>query len=344
MKSSFGTESGRTATDPGGPERGFALVGVLLALLLLTLLAAAGFLLSSAERAASEAHRDAGDAFLAAEAGLEELMAATVGPPPGETVAGVVARPATVTALRLVHAPRGEPLFLLRSEAESDTRQRALREVERLALLVPILGPPPAALTSGGTVSGGTGGARVSGSDAAAPGACASPEGDVAGLAVPPGGADALAEAAVLEGTPELLESPAPGSGAVADGPSTVARLTALSDSGQGIRAVPHGAVLGSGASGGGLLVSAGDLVLEDGFRWEGMVIAAGRLTLRGGPVVRGAALGAVGAFPAGEPPGVGVELGAGPAEIRYDRCLVTAARLAASRLQPLRGSWREVY
>lgn len=347
MKSHFGTDSRVSAPAPGrgaSPEGGFALVGVLLALLLLTLLAAAGFLLSSAERAASEAHRDAVDAFLAAEAGLEGLMAATVGLPPDRTVAGLAGRPATVTTLRLTRAPGGEPLFLLRSERKGETRQRAHREVERLALLVPLLGPPPAALTSGGPVSGGEGGARVSGFDGAGPETCRWPAGDVAGLAVPPGGADALAQAAVLEGSPGLLESPAPGSAAFGGGSTSVARLVGLADSAQGIRAVPGGAVLGPEASGSGLLVAVGDLVLEDGFRWDGVVIAGGNLTLRGGPVVRGATFGAVGTLPAGGTRDVGVELGTGGAEIRYDRCLAAAARLAASRLRSLRGSWREVF
>lgn len=325
-------------------SEGFALVGVLLALILLSLFAAAGFMLASREAMVAESHRDAAHAWLAAEAGLADVLATTVGPPPPERVAGLVESPATVSALLLVHAPGGEPVHLLRSAAAGDSRQRAVREVERLALSVSLLGPIPAAIASVGPVVGGAGGARVSGRDASAGSPCPAPPGDVAGLAVRPGDAAGLDAGTVLEGSPPLSESPEPTGPAVVDGPALFDELSSVSDGTPAIRILEGDAVLGAEGSGQGLLVARGDLVLEDGFRWAGIVMAGGKLSLRGGPTVRGAALAGVGASPGGAAEPSVVDLGEGLGEVRYDRCEVASARLAASRLRSLAGSWAEIF
>lgn len=320
-------------------EAGFALLAALLVLAVLSLAAAAGLLLASAEAGVAAAHRASLEADLAAQAGLEQLLAESVGPPPPDRTIAVPGGPARVETERVALTPDGRPIYRIRSRAPwTPGGGRALREVERLAVPLPPVGWPPAALASTGAVAGGGPAAKLSGLDAAAD--CHAPPGDVAGASVPAGGAAGLT-AGTVEGTPPVSESPTP---TVADGPSRMARLIELDGRAAGLRVVPDGATLAAGASGAGLLAAVGELRLGDGFAWEGLVVTAGALTMEGGPTIRGAVLAGLGT-PSGTPSvAPAVELGEGAPEIAYDRCAVADAVLAASRLARVPESWKEVF
>lgn len=323
-------------------EAGFALLAALLVLAVLSLTAAAGLLLASAEAGVAAAYRASLEADLAAQAGLEQLLAESVGPPAPDRTFAVPGGPARVETERVALTPDGRPIYRIRSRAPwTSGGGGALREVERLAVLLPPVGRPPAALAATGAVAGGGPAARLSGFDAAAD--CPAPPGDAAGASVPAGGAAGLT-AGTVEGTPPVFESPTPTAPAVADGPSLMARLAGLDGRAAGLRIVQDGATLAAGASGTGLLAAVGDLQLGEGFAWEGLVVTAGALTVDGGPTVRGAVLAGLGATSGTPSAAPTVELGEGSPEIAYDLCAVADAVLAASRLGRVPGSWKEAF
>lgn len=329
--------AGRT---PEGTEAGFALVGALLALGLLSLLAAAGLLLSAAEARVSGSHRASAEAFLRAQAALSRFAAEAVGDPPGELALSVPGGEATVEAERLLRLPDGRILYRVRARS-SDDAGSAVREVERLLVSAPAFGTAPAALVSTVALEGGGAGALVSGRDVAAADGCPAPPGDVAGVSVPPGGAADLTAGAV-EGSPAVRETTAPAAPGVEDGPALIARLVALA--GAPVTVVPGGAALGADDAGTGLLVSEGDLLLGAGFRWEGVVASGGTLAARDDAAVRGAVLAGLAATPDSVPSGPASDLGDGPLEIVYDRCAVASAARSAARLAAVPGSWREAF
>lgn len=331
---------------PGPPRRaradpGYALLGALLALVVLSLLAAAGLLLTSVEVDVAGSHREAAEALLRAEAGLGRAFAETLGAPPSSRLLPVPGGTAEVAAELLVRFEDGRPLYRLRSRSRSPGGE--LREVERLAVALPPLGPVPAALTAPHGVSGGGAEARVSGLDRAPTGGCERAPRDAAGVSVLPGGAAEMT-AGRVEGTPPVRETTYPTEPAMEEGAAVVDRLLALAAAAGPVVAVAAGARIGSAASGSGVLVSPGALVMEDGFRWEGVVVAGGALSLRGAPVVHGAVLAGVGTGSDSLSGAAGVDLGGGAVEIAYDRCRVEAALLAAARLVPVRGTSREAF
>lgn len=324
-----------------GAVPGFALLGALLALVVLSLLAAAGLLVASAEVDVSARHRAAGEAHLRAEAGLGRLLAETVGPPPSSRVVAVPGGTAEVVVERLVRFPDGRSLYRIGSRSGAEGGE--LREVERLASSLPPLGPVPAALVAVRGAAGGGAGSRVSGLDGAPADGCHPPSEAVAGVSVPTGGAVGLTVDR-LEGLPPVREAADPSEPATSDGSSTVDRLLAVGAADGPVVVAADGTVLDAAASGTGILVSPGSLHLEDGFRWEGVVVSGGTLSVRGGPAVSGAVLAGLGSTGDTLTGAVDVDLGGGAVEVAYDRCAVAAAVLATARLAPVPGTWREAF
>ena len=329
------------ASDRPPRDAGFALLGAILALVVLSLLAAAGLLVTSAEVDVSARHRAAAEAQLRAEAGLHRVLAETVGLPVAYRVVTVPGGTAEVVAERLVRLGDGRSLYRLASRSTADGGE--LREVERLAVILPPLGPVPAAISAAGGVAGGGTAARVSGLDGASATGCLAPPGDAAGVSVPVDGATGLT-AGTVEGLPPVRETNAPLAPATSDGPATVERLVALGAVDGSVVVVGDGARLDAAASGTGVLVSSGSVRLEDGFRWEGVVVTGGTLSVRGGPVVRGAVLAGLAAAADTLGSAVDVDLGDGSVEVAYDRCAVASAVLGAARLTPVTGTWREAF
>lgn len=319
---------------------GIALPLALLALAMVSLLAAGGFLLARLELRISGHHRTAVEAFYAADGALRTgLSALSEGrlPPADGFYPGWRVQ---VDAPPLLELPGGDRLLRVRARAEAaELGPFAAREVGIAALSA---GPadPAAALTAlaGAEADAGV---LISGEDASSPD-CPPLGGAVAGALVLEGGADGLG-GAMLAGSPPLLEIEAVEAAAAAArlawsepsaaGPEGDGALRVLSESLTTLRASDSGA---------GLLWVAGDLRLEAGFRWEGLVVAGGGLDAAEDVEIRGGAVTGLSAL-AGERPGP-ARLGPG-VEIRRASCAVAdALSLLPVRTVALPGSWTEAF
>ena len=332
------------ADDPGSLlTGGFALPAIVMALALLALLSATGFLVSWLEVRSSSAFSAGTAAFYVADGGLATALARPSPPAPATIALG--GGVADVRFEPLLDLGPGETVYRVRSEGTVVMRGAPItRGVSRVAWI----GAPPraaAALLVADTLRATSATGSVSGLDSGACGGAA-----VAGVAswgpVVPGpgllvlGAPPLRtvpaatsvtaltgirwDDIVLPGgpTPDALVPPDPWP---APGSPAFVRID-----------VPG--PLGPGESGAGALVATGDLVLDDGFRWTGLVLVGGSLTITGDVAITGAVATGLDATLAGSG-----QLGAGRVDISFDSCAVASA---AARLAPLPaaipGTWRE--
>ena len=353
--SSLDTLSRRHArASPDRAARGFALPWTLLTLLLVSLMAASGFLFTWLEGQSARAFMRATEAFYVAEGGLATALAEVEGPNPSLPPVSLGGGTATVTFEPLIDLRPGETVFRVESRGEiasgGATFERSVGQ------LLWVAGPPrmPGALVLRGSMSGAPPQGTITGLDPLG-GACPEQPSPVAGVAYwggpppvpdssltirgsPP---DQLIAAAVSVAAqtgirwPELLAVwgprpdatvppdpwPAPGSG----WPS--------------IR-VPGSTALGAAESGRGALVVEGDLTLDAGFAWRGLILVGGTLLLNGDVSIRGTvASGIAGGL------GVAADFAGHRIDVRFDACAVLeAARRLTAPPAAIPGTWYEVW
>ena len=111
----------RPMRTPGGPRRpiaaGYSLIAVLLTLVALSSLAAAGFWIAMGDHWVARAELASAHAFYAADSGLNTVIGTTRGYPADTTVISSRTDTTTVTATSLVQMAGGRRVYLLRSRA-----------------------------------------------------------------------------------------------------------------------------------------------------------------------------------------------------------------------------------
>ncbi|WP_420636104.1 hypothetical protein [Candidatus Palauibacter sp.] len=337
-------------------SRGFALPWTMLVLLLVSLLAASGFLITWLEGQSARAFARATEAFYVAEGGLATALALAEGPNPSVPPVGLGGGTATVTFEPLIDLRPGETVFRVESRGEivsgGATFERSVGQ------LMWVAGPPrlPGALVLFGGVSGPPPEGAISGLDPLG-GACPEQPSPVAGVAYwggPPPAPDSLL---TISGSPP--DQWIPGSVSVAAetgirwtellatwGPEPDATVPPDPWPGPGLGGgwpsirIPGSATLGAASSGRGALVVEGDLTLDGGFAWNGLILVGGALLLNGDISVRGTlASGIEGGL------GVAADFAGHTIDLRFDACAVaTAARRLTAPAAAIPGTWYEVW
>lgn len=307
MGSSFGADC--------RDQHGAALMIVLIVLVGLTVLGAAGLTMTGVEIRHSENVQASTEAFYAADAGLQQYMGSSAdGSTPATYTVGsstVVVTPTLVSNL-----VGGQPMYRVRSEAThtAGAGVSTSRAVSALGIYVVFTGSPvtaTAALASGsGLHKNGTAG-TISGFDSANasdPHCPEGPGGDVAGVAVPPGGYDQNGNQSVPEGNPDiddsqngedLLEgtgidwesmSQNPGADYTVP-PDDWPDFDSLDDDEWPVIFVDGDASLEADMGGRGTIIITGDVTLNGNFEWQGLLLVGGNMTSNGKNEIEGAAI-----------------------------------------------------
>ncbi|MDX1393867.1 MAG: hypothetical protein R3195_05730 [Gemmatimonadota bacterium] len=352
--------------------RGFALAGVVLALIGLTGLALAGYLRSNTDYRINANHRAALHAFNVADAGRSNFMAR--GKIRLDTVAYTYTDgDADVWLTPLLIVDDSSNLFRLSTVGQhSSPEGLASRRTLNSIVLHKAAGfSVNAAFTAAnGLLKNGTSG-DVDGHDFAAAGACsvAATE-DVAGLAVPPagffqsGGKGGTGTPTGFAGNPPIDDTQSAidilnatgidwqglldGSYAQADyivsqdGYPNFSGGAVPSDEWPLILADYSAYTVGSNESGRGTLVVQGNLTIGGNFRWDGLLLVGGTITSNGIERVDGAAITGLNILVGGSP-GV-TDLGNGNWNYHYDSCNVLNALKAIGWPVEEPGTWTEVF
>lgn len=342
-------------------ERGFALVATLLALLVLTALAAAGMMLSGTDSDISENTEASVRAFHVADAGLATYVGTRVGTPSGTQTITVPGGNATVTSRKLSDLAPGRGLHQLTSRGLHQTI--AGDAVRRLGAVVVTGLPdvdPPASLASGRPIHKNGGSGEMNGYDGATSSDCpTAPQPARAGVAVPPGGYIQDGGSSVPEGDPDILEqdSMALLEATGVDWPAVIDGTEfpfdyVVSEDGwpdfDGISEDEYPVVYADGSSlsvdsnddGQGTLIVRGDLLMNGSFHWDGIVLVGGSITSDGNQIIHGATISGLNLLLGEEV--TETNLGNGTKSFRYHSCNVAAAlsRLSWMSVEP--GSWYE--
>ncbi|MFQ5678481.1 MAG: pilus assembly PilX N-terminal domain-containing protein [Gemmatimonadota bacterium] len=353
-------DRGRTGNARASGEEGFALVVALLALIGVTALASAGYLLSNSDYRINQGHRAAVAAFYVTDAGLERYLG--VGRIRTDTLQ--YTHPdgqASVTTMRLVDVDTMSSLYLFQSvgshnPAEGGTARRTvstvvIRRAAPFGVNAALTSPP--GLQKNG-VSG-----IVSGFDTANPADCglAGPQ-DVAGLKVPPGGLTQNGGGGGkgkgkgggggtppgFEGNPPIDESkPAVQMlsetgidwGALTSGGYAEADYVYSQDGYPSFGSIPANEwpmiVIDQASfsvnppmSGWGTLVLTGDFTINGSWTWDGIILVGGNLTSDGNNHVEGAVVTGLNLLTGGSVQED--QLGNGTWEYRYNSCNVLNA------------------
>ena len=107
----------RTPENDRPSGSGYSLIAVLLTLVGVSFLAAAGFLIAMGDFRVARNEVAAAHAFFAADSGLNTVLGTTIGYPADTTVISSPTDTTMVTATRLVEIAGGRRLYLLRSRA-----------------------------------------------------------------------------------------------------------------------------------------------------------------------------------------------------------------------------------
>lgn len=347
-------------TGPCGD--GFALPFTLFALAMISILAAAGFLLSTVEWHMGRAHSASLRAFYVADGGLQQLLGTTVDLPAATSLFVLPDGDASVTSKPLLELVPGRWLYRTTSVARVSRPVFgfAARTVAATLLATSPL-DPPAALVAAGPLTAVSSAGTVAGADIA-DASCAG-GGDRAGVLT------SDASRASWEGGPLALVGAPPvrSTGPAFDVPSQTGILwhelvepaatppdavhpdepwppaAATSAVGAPVILVRPSADPLAASDGRGVLLAAGHLTLHDGFRWRGLILVGGRLTVRGHVVVEGVVM--AGLSPSLAVDGVGVDLDGATLDLRYHSCYVDAAaqRLVGPPVL-VPGTWTEIF
>lgn len=337
-----------------GTADGFALPSAMLTLLLVSLMAAGGFLLTWIDGQAARAFAQSTEAFYVAEGGLATALALAEGPDPSVPPVAVGGGTATVTFEPLMDLGPGETIYRVASVGQvvvgSATFERSVGQ------LLWVAGPPrvPGALVVVGEMSGTQPEGTISGLDPRG-GACPEQPSPVAGIAYWGASAPMPDSSLTILGSPAELHMPADVSVAAQTGLRWSELLASWGPHPDATvppdpwpdfagdppyTRIPGSETLGPGSSGFGALVVEGDLALDAGFAWSGLILVGGALSLNGDVSVRGAIASGL----AGDP-GIAADFGGHRVDLRFDACAVAgAARSLTPPAAALPGTWYEVW
>ena len=327
----------------------------MLMLLLVSLMAAGGFLITWIDGQSARAFARSTQAFYVAESGLATALALAEAPNPSVPPLSVGGGTATISFEPLMDLGPTETVYRVESlgqiVAGAATFERSVGQ------LMWVAGPPrvPGALVLvGGTTSGTGFEGTISGLDPLG-GACAPQPSPVAGVAYwggPPPTPDSLL---TIRGSPPERMLPADVSVAAETGirwaeliaswgprPDAVVPPDPWPAPGadSSYTRIAGSETLGAGSSGRGALVVEGDLTLDDGFSWSGLILVGGALLLNGDVSLRGSvASGLAGGA------GLAADFGGHRLDMRFNACAVAAAaeRLTAPAAA-IPGTWHEVW
>jgi len=362
MKTPMGGDRMRAVAN----ERGAALMIVLVALVGLTALAAAGMVLTETELRATENQEAGTTAFYVAEAGLQQYLGTRDHATTTDTFSYETGT-AIVQGEKVLDMPGDRVLYRVRSVSAYTPPEggTASRTVSRLAIYSEGSIVAKAGYASGsGLLKTGNAG-TLSGFDQASAGnpECPnSPAPAVAGVAVPPsgyvqsGGGGSL----VPDGEPAVYEAPSsldllistgvPWNKVVNEG-LLAPDYTVPPDSWPDYASLPadewpviyvNGNIeLGPTDSGRGTLIVRRNLTLDGSFNWDGLVLVGGYLTSNGYQTVEGATITGLNELLGETTPAS--DLGNGNKEFYYDSCKMKLAMKAAfGGLSEVPGSWAE--
>jgi hypothetical protein len=348
-------------------ERGAALVIVLIALVGLTALAAAGVVSTGSDVRIAENLDASTRAFQAADAGLQTFLSSASDGTSGATYAPDSLTTVTVTSVQLTQLQGDRVMYRVTSTATyvpvpGDT---ARRSVSRVAIYSDGTIVVPASFTSAaGFLKNGDAGI-ISGQDWASagdPNCPGSPKPPVAGVKVPPSGYTQNGGTPVPDGDPpiddgqtgqEMLESMGLDWDAVVNGglispdytvpPDTWPNFASLPADEWPVIYVTGSASVSPSNSGRGTLIVRDNLTMNGSFNWDGAVLVGGYITSNGYQTVEGATVAGLNIL-LGENP-ASTDIGNGNKVFKYHSCkLKRATNAAFGGLSPVPGTWSEVF
>lgn len=342
-------------------EDGFALLAAVLALVAITGLAAAGFLLASTEYRITQNHRSSVYAFYAADEGLSDVLGGQGVPQATSTFTYAGGREATVTSEALLELESGIRLYGIASNGRHETPLTgSARNLGSVALFTPFPLNVPGALTApNGLLKNGADG-TVTGYDVSPPGSCPGAGDAVAGVAVPPNGYTQNGNPSVPTGdppiddsqpAPQIVESTGIDWGGLVSEDKVVPDYVVPGDEWPDFTSLPadEWPVIHVTAatmevqpihSGRGVIVFDGDAELNGEFQWDGILLIGGQLISDGNQTVDGAVFtGMNRAFGVNVPAS---DLGNGEKSFRFHHCNVEEAKRAMGWLAPKPGTWFE--
>jgi Tfp pilus assembly protein PilX len=357
-----------TANDSVRPrtegQRGSALLIVLVVLVGLTVLGAAGLTLTDDDLRQSENLEASTDAFYAADAGLQRYMGEVNDGTSVESYS-IGAVPVTVTPTFMGTLAGGENMYRIRSVATHSDPGGATtsRAVSWLAIFRP--GTPvivSAALASGSGLMKNGGSGTISGQDLSSltdPDCPQAPGPDVAGVTVPPSGysqsggspvPDSIdyesSALEVLEGTGidwESLHEDGGGNPDYVVPPDAWPDFTSLPADEWPVIFVDGNASLDPDDSGRGTIIISGNLAMSGDFEWDGLILAGGYMTSNGYQTITGGTITGLNILLGESVPTS--DIGNGNKKFLYNSCYV---QLASQKIMDGRGmavvpgSWHE--
>jgi hypothetical protein len=348
-------------------ERGAALVIVLIALVGLTALAAAGMVTTGSDLQIAENMDSSTRAFFAADAGLKTYMGSNSDGTSGATYVNDSLTTVTVTPVKLTEIEGGRVLYRITStatyiQALGDTARRSTSQVAIFSdgsILV------PASFTSAaGFIKNGDSGI-ISGQDWATAGnpKCPnSPKTAVAGVKVPPAGYAQSGGDPVPDGDPpidegqtgqEMLESMGLDWDGVVNGGLIGPDYTVPPDSWPNFATLPadewpviyvDGNIsLSPSNTGRGTLIVRDNLTMNGSFNWDGAILVGGYITSNGYQTVEGATVAGLNIL-LGETVAA-TDIGNGNKVFKYHSCkLKQATQAAFGGLSEVPGTWTETF
>jgi len=345
-------------------ERGSALMIVLVALVGLTALAAAGMALTETELRASQNQEAGTNAFYAADAGLQHYLGTKTQATSTDTFT-YAAGSAVVEGEKMLDLPNDRVLYRVRSISASAPPEggTASRTVSRLALFSSGSVVAKASFASGSGLIKNGGAGTISGADHAVagnPDCPNSPAATVAGVAVPPGGYAQSGGGLVPEGAPDVYEAPSgiellqstgvPWNKIVNEGllapdytipPDSWPDFGSMGSDEWPVVYVKNNIEVTPTHSGRGTLIVRNNLTMNGSFEWDGLVLVGGYVTSNGYQTVQGATITGLNELIGETTPAA--DLGNGNKKFLYHSCYLTyASKAAFGGLSEVPGSWFE--
>lgn len=348
-------------------ERGAALMIVLVVLVGLTVLGAAGLAVTTDDVRQSENVQASTEAFYAADAGLQRYLGESNNG--SSAVAYTIGNSSvTVTPTPLTTLAGGEGMFRIRSVATHTDPSGATTDRAVNALSVYRAGTgftTTAAFASGTGLLKNGGSGQISGADQASPSdpLCPAPPGaDVAGVTVPPGGYSQSGGQPVPEGQPDINDSQTAeelleatnidwedlhdNGGDIADytvPPDDWPDFDALDSDEWPVIYVDGDAALVPEDSGRGTIIVTGNVAMSGSFQWDGILLAGGYLTSNGYQTITGATVTGLNMLLGESVPTS--DIGNGNKKFLYNSCYVESASngfMAGGGMAIVPGSWAE--
>lgn len=350
--------------DSVANERGAALLIVLVSLVGLTALAAAGMLISETELRASQNQEASTNAFYAADAGLQQFLASKLEAIGTDTFT-YEAGTAVVEGTKMLDLPHDRVLYrvLSRSTYEPPEGGTASRTVSRLALFSAGSITTQAAFAAGSGLLKDGGSGTISGHDWAPGGdpRCPdSPGPDVAGVAVPDSGYTQYGGSLVPDGEPDVYEAPSSLDLLQSTGvdwerlvngdliapdfivpPDSWPDFETMDADSWPVIYVSGNYEVTPDLSGRGTLITTGNLVMNGTFEWDGILLVGGYLTSNGYQIIEGSIITGLNELLGQDVPTS--DLGNGNKSFKYHSCYLSLASKAAfGGLAEVPGSWFE--